>query len=285
LAGQFPPRKLEKLSIESNKEMSTSSTQPSKPLAAIILAAGKGMRMDSDLPKVLHQVAGKPMVQWVIDAVNETGADRVILVIGHGAQLVKETISGETQGVEVEYVLQEPQRGTGHAVLVCKDTLNEFEGNIVILGGDGPLLRSSTIRAMINRQGSTDATATLATSTIPDPSGYGRIVRDEQDRFEAIVEQKNATPEQLEIQEVYPSYAIVESNALWECLDDLQPNALTNEYYFTEVPRMLLDKGLSVEVINSVAPEDILSINTPQQLAEVETVLLARLQNEMEPIV
>ena len=265
--------------------MSTSSTQPSKPLAAIILAAGKGMRMDSDLPKVLHQVAGKPMVQWVIDAVNETGADRVILVIGHGAQLVKETISGETQGVEVEYVLQEPQRGTGHAVLVCKDTLNEFEGNIVILGGDGPLLRSSTIRAMINRQGSTDATATLATSTIPDPSGYGRIVRDEQNRFEAIVEQKNATPEQLEIQEVYPSYAIVESNALWECLDDLQPNALTNEYYFTEVPRMLLDKGLSVEVINSVAPEDILSINTPQQLAEVETVLLTRLQNEMEPIV
>lgn len=281
--------------------MSTSSTQPNKPLAAIILAAGKGTRMDSDLPKVLHRVAGKPMVQWVIDAVKDAGADRVILVIGHGAQLVKETISAETPGetsgetpgetsgeitgVGIEFVLQEPQRGTGHAVQVCKEILSDFEGNIVILGGDGPLLRSSTILAMVNLQGSTDAIATLATSTIPDPTGYGRIVRDEQNRFAAIVEQKNATQEQLDIHEVYPSYAVIESNALWECLDNLQPNALTNEYYFTEVPEMLLSRGLSVEVINSVAPEDILSINSPQQLAVVETVLLARLQNEMEPTV
>lgn len=259
--------------------MNESSAQPNKPLAAIILAAGKGTRMDSDLPKVLHEVAGKPMVQWVVDAVRSAGADRVVLVVGHGADQVKDAIPG------VEYVLQEPQLGTGHAVLMCKETLANFEGNIVVLGGDGPLLRPSTIDEMIEVQENEHATATLATSTIPDPTGYGRIVRDHENKFEAIVEQKNATPQQLEIHEVYPSYAVFESCALWKTLDELQPNALTNEYYFTEVPQMLMHQGLKVELINSVAPEDILSINTPEQRSDVENVLLARLQNEMEPTV
>jgi bifunctional N-acetylglucosamine-1-phosphate-uridyltransferase/glucosamine-1-phosphate-acetyltransferase GlmU-like protein len=138
---------------------------------------------------------------------------------------------------------------------------------------------------MIALQESSAAAATLATSTIPDPTGYGRIVRDENDRFSEIIEHKNATPEQLEIHEVYPSYAVFKSNTLWECLDDLQPNALTNEYYLTEIPQMLLDRNKTVEIVNAVAPEDILSINTPQQLADVEHVLLNRLQNKMEPTV
>jgi len=170
-------------------------------------------------------------------------------------------------------------------VLMCKETLANFEGNIVVLGGDGPLLRPSTIDEMVEVQENEHATATLATSTIPDPAGYGRIVRDHENKFEAIVEQKNATPQQLEIHEVYPSYAVFESCALWKTLDELQPNALTNEYYFTEVPQMLMHQGLKVELINSVAPEDILSINTPEQRSDVENVLLARLQNEMEPTV
>ncbi|MBC8309158.1 MAG: NTP transferase domain-containing protein [Phycisphaerales bacterium] len=259
--------------------MTDTSTQSKKPLAAIILAAGKGTRMNSDLPKVLHEVAGKPMVQWVVDAVKEAGADRVILVIGHGAEIVQDQIQG------CEYVIQEPQLGTGHAVLVCKETLTDFDGNIIILGGDGPLLRASTIHDMIALQETSTAAATLATSTIPDPTGYGRIIRDENDRFAEIIEHKNATPEQLEIHEVYPSYAVFKSKTLWECLDDLQPNALTNEYYLTEVPQMLLDRNEPVEIVNAVAPEDILSINTPKQLADVEHVLLNRLQNKMEPTV
>jgi bifunctional UDP-N-acetylglucosamine pyrophosphorylase/glucosamine-1-phosphate N-acetyltransferase len=259
--------------------MTETSVQPSPPLAAIILAAGKGTRMKSDLPKVLHEVAGKPMVQWVIDAAKSAGASRVILVIGHGAELVKDTIS------KVEFVLQEPQLGTGHAVLMCKDALADFEGNIIVLGGDGPLLRPSTIHDMLNVQETTQASATLATSTIPDPTGYGRVIRDKENRFLEIIEQKNATPQQLNIHEVYPSYAVFKSNDLWTCLDALQPNDITNEYYFTDVPQMLLEKGCTVEVINTVAPEDILSINTPEQLSEVETVLLERLQNKMEPTV
>jgi bifunctional UDP-N-acetylglucosamine pyrophosphorylase/glucosamine-1-phosphate N-acetyltransferase len=252
------------------------SEQSNKPLAAVILAAGKGTRMDSDLPKVVHEVAGKPMVQWVVEAVREAGADRVILVVGHGADIVKNKVQS------CEYVVQEPQLGTGHAVLVCKETLAGFDGNILTLGGDGPLLRASTVHEMIEIQNNTSAAATLATSIIPDPTGYGRIVRDSNNIFEAIIEHKNATPEQLEIHEVYPSYAVFNAVKLWECLDSLEPNPLTNEYYLTEVPRMLQEQGETVEVVNAVDPQDILSINTPEQLQEVESILLARINTEME---
>lgn len=258
--------------------MNDNSQQPNvRPLAAIILAAGKGTRMGSDLPKVIHPVAGKPTVQWVIDAVNEAGADRVILVVGHGADIVRREIPG------CEYVMQEPQQGTGHAVKVCKEALADFDGNILVLGGDGPLLRPSTIHDMLELHHAKNAAATLATSTIPDPTGYGRILRDEDDKFAAIIEHKNATPEQLNIHEVYPSYAVFDSSSLWECLDTLKPNPLTNEYYLTEIPQMLIDRDKQVEVVNAVAPQDILSINTPEQLAEVEAVLLARLRREVEP--
>ncbi len=255
----------------------SASEQSCKPLAAIILAAGKGTRMDSDLPKVVHEVAGKPMVQWVVDTVREAGADRVILVVGHGSEIVKDKVRG------CEYVLQEPQLGTGHAVIVCKEALADFNGNILILGGDGPLLRTSTVHDMIKLQQKSNASATLATSVIPDPTGYGRIVRDSNNKFKAIIEHKNATPEQLNLHEVYPSYAVFDATKLWECLDTLEPNPLTNEYYLTEVPRMLKELGEEVEVINAVAPEDILSINTPDQLQEVESILLARINKEMEP--
>jgi UDP-N-acetylglucosamine diphosphorylase/glucosamine-1-phosphate N-acetyltransferase len=258
--------------------MNDSRQQPiDRPLAAIILAAGKGTRMDSDLPKVIHPVAGKPTVQWVVDAVNEAGADRVILVVGHGAEIVQREIPG------CEYVIQEPQHGTGHAVQVCKETLADFDGDILVLGGDGPLLRSSTIHEMLQLHHAENASATLATSIIPDPTGYGRILRDENDNFAAIIEHKNATPEQLEIHEVYPSYAVFDSSDLWECLAQLEPNPLTNEYYLTEIPQMLIDHDKQVEVVNAVAPQDILSINTPEQLAEVEAVLLERLRKEVEP--
>mgnify|MGYP002525937855 FL=1 len=246
------------------------------PIAAVILAAGKGTRMDSDLPKVLHPVAHKPMVQWVVDAVTAAGVERTILVVGHGAEEVKSKIP------HCEFVLQEPQLGTGHAVDVCRHLLRDFEGDILVLGGDGPLIRSETITEMIDKQKETSASATLATSTIPDPTGYGRIIRDENDRFLAIVEHKNATPEQLEIHEVYPSYAIFNAASLWSCLENLEKNPVSNEYYLTEIPAMMLARGEKVEIVNAVPPEDILSINTPEQLAEVEAMLQTRLDATVE---
>ena len=254
----------------------TNETNNQRPLAAIILAAGKGTRMNSDLPKVLHLIAKKPMVQWVVDAVNEAGVERTILVVGHGAEEVKNNVPN------CEFVIQEPQLGTGHAVDVCREVLADFDGDILVLGGDGPLIRAETIAQMAEMQKETSASATLATSTIPDPTGYGRIVRDENNRFLAIVEHKNATPEQLKIHEVYPSYAIFNAASLWSCLDTLEKNPVSNEYYLTELPAMMLKRGEKVEIVNAVPPEDILSINTPEQLAEVEAMLLLRLDASVE---
>jgi bifunctional UDP-N-acetylglucosamine pyrophosphorylase/glucosamine-1-phosphate N-acetyltransferase len=254
----------------------TTITNNQTPLAAIILAAGKGTRMGTDLPKILHLVAHKPMVQWVVDAVTEAGVSRTVLVVGHGADQVKAQIPN------CEFVLQEPQLGTGHAVDVCRETLADFDGDILILGGDGPLIRAETITQMVNKQKETNASATLATSTIPDPTGYGRIVRDTNDRFISIVEHKNATQQQIDIHEVYPSYAIFKAASLWSCLENLERNPVSNEYYLTEVPAMMLARGEKVEIVNAVPPEDILSINTPEQLAEVEALLHARLDKTLE---
>ena len=248
----------------------------STPLAAVILAAGKGTRMNSEMPKVLHKVAGKPMVQWVVDAAISAGVSRTILVVGHGAEEVKAQIP------DCEFVLQEPQLGTGHAVDVCRNLLAGFEGDILVLGGDGPLIRAETIVQMANVQHKSNASATLATSTIPNPTGYGRIVRDADNRFLEVVEHKNATPQQLAIQEIYPSYAIFNATSLFSCLDELEKNPVSNEYYLTEIPAMMLARGEQVELLNAVPPEDILSINTHEQLAEVEAMLLARQERTVE---
>ena len=128
-----------------------------KPLVAVILAAGKGTRMQSELPKVLHPVNGKPMLQWVVDAVRTANADRIILVIGHGSEEVRMNF------LDCEYAIQEPQLGTGHAVMCCEELLQNFGGDILVLGGDGPLLQPSTITAMMEIHRTSNASATLAT--------------------------------------------------------------------------------------------------------------------------
>jgi bifunctional UDP-N-acetylglucosamine pyrophosphorylase/glucosamine-1-phosphate N-acetyltransferase len=254
----------------------TDATTSSRPLAAVILAAGKGERMNSDLPKVVHDVAGRPIVWWVVHAVHRAGAERIILVIGHGANLVRAIFAGDN--VEVEFVVQDQQFGTGHAALCAEPVLPDFDGDVLVLAGDGPLIRPKTIDAMRTRHVETSAAATLATSIIDDPTGYGRVVRDADGRFQAIVEHKNATDEQRAIREVYPSYACFRAEVLFDCLRRLSPNELTGEYYVTDVPAMLRDDGERVEVVDAVPPEDVLSINTPEQLAEVDGILRSRLE-------
>jgi bifunctional UDP-N-acetylglucosamine pyrophosphorylase/glucosamine-1-phosphate N-acetyltransferase len=248
----------------------------SRPLAAIILAAGKGTRMNSDLPKVVHRVADRPMVWWVVEAVRRAGAERIVLVIGHGADAVRAIFEGDD--ADVEYVVQEEQLGTGHATNCCRGVLGAFEGDVLVLAGDGPLIRTGTIETMRRRHVETGAAATLATSRIPDPTGYGRIVRDAEGAFEAIVEHKNATPAQLAINEIYPSYACFDARQLFETLDRLEPNELTGEYYVTDVPIILRAGGKRVELVDAVDPEDVLSINTLEQLAEVDEILTTRME-------
>jgi bifunctional UDP-N-acetylglucosamine pyrophosphorylase/glucosamine-1-phosphate N-acetyltransferase len=251
------------------------SSPTTRPLAAIVLAAGKGNRMNSDLPKVAHRVADEPMVHWVVRACREAGANPIVLVIGHGADEVREIFAGDDS--DIAYANQDEQLGTGHATMCAKSALANFDGDVLVLAGDGPLIRAQTIRLMHRRHVETSAAATIATSVIPDATGYGRIVRDAHGAFVAIVEHRNCTDAQLGVREIYPSYACFDAKLLFEMLGHLKPNESVGEYYLTDVFSMLKDRGYRVEVIDAVPPEDVLSINTPQQLAEVDAILRLRL--------
>ena len=250
-----------------------------KSISAVILAAGKGTRMKSDLPKVVHPVGGRPMLCAVVDACLASGVTRVVAVVGYKQEKVREALA--SYGSKVEYVVQEEQLGTGHAVQCAASAFarqsSEDGHEVLVLCGDGPLIRPATIKKMFERQRATAGTAaTLATAVIDDPQGYGRIARDAQGRFQAIVEQKNATPEQLKIKEVNPSYYLYDAKRLFEALRDVKRNGLTGEYYLTDTLELLLKNGKRVEVIEAVPPEDILSINTLEDLAKVDSIYRSR---------
>lgn len=252
----------------------------SKPIAAIILAAGKGTRMKSELPKVVHETCGAPMVCWVAKACLDAGASRVVVVVGHMQELVREAMERIDSGdATIEFAIQDEQLGTGHAVRCAQPLLDGFDGNIVVLCGDGPLIRAETVAQLVDEHEQTNAASTLATATVEDPTGYGRIVRDASGAFVGIVEQKNATDEQLAINEINPSYYCFDAKMLWEGLDKVTRNELTGEYYLTDVPSLLLGSGERVGALAAVPAEDALSVNTPEHLAQTDTILRQRLAN------
>jgi bifunctional UDP-N-acetylglucosamine pyrophosphorylase/glucosamine-1-phosphate N-acetyltransferase len=246
----------------------------SRSFAAVILAAGRGTRMKGDLPKVAHEVAGRPMIRWVVDACRRAGARPIVLVVGHGADLVRSIFAND--GGDLAWATQEKQLGTGHAAACAREALRGFGGDVVVLAGDGPLIRASTIARLLAHHRRHRAAATLATSTIEDPTGYGRIVRDAQGRFQAIVEHASATEAQRAIREVYPSYACFDAAALFPALAKLSADAASGEYRITDAFTAFLREGRRVEVFDGLPPEEVLSINTPAQLEEVSTILSAR---------
>jgi bifunctional UDP-N-acetylglucosamine pyrophosphorylase / glucosamine-1-phosphate N-acetyltransferase len=250
----------------------------SKSPLAIILAAGQGTRMKSDLPKVVHAVGGRAMVCTVVDACREAGCARIIVVVGYKQELVRAALTG----YDVGFAVQSEQLGTGHAVRCCEAVLGadrqDPQLDTFVLCGDGPLIRAETLGTMLAHHRAAGAVATLATSLLDDPSGYGRIVRDARGRFLAIVEQKNASSDQLKIREINPSYYCFRTKDLFDALEEVQRNPLSGEYYVTDVPSILMAKGARVEVLTAVPPEDVLSINTPEDLEKVDSIYRARRQ-------
>lgn len=259
-----------------------SSTAPSASssfdsTAAVILAAGKGTRMNSDLPKVMHTAFGKPLVEWVVDAVSAVGIKRIILVVGHQEEIIRAHFQGRSN---IEFVRQSPQLGTGHAVDQARPLLLNVDraSELLVLCGDGPLITPATIATLLNAHRTANAAATLATSVIPDAAGYGRISRDSKGEFSAIVEQKDCTPAQLMNREINPSYYCFELGALLDTLAQVDNRNAAGEYYITDVFHILKKAGRTVHVVDAVPPEEVLSVNTPEQLAEVSNLL--RLKTE-----
>jgi len=245
-------------------------------LSAVILAAGQGTRMKSDLPKVAHVVAGKPMVWWVARACVDAGCERVIVVVGYKQEIVRAIFRDDPLPVEVEFVEQGEQLGTGHAVVSAKAALSgeaKDDGNeVLVLAGDGPLITAETLKGLRDAHRDSCAVASMATARIDDPTGYGRIIRDASGRFIKIVEQKNATDAQREINEINPSYYCFDVSHLFRVLETVERNELTGEYYITDVPKLLKDEGHTVTVVDAVPADDVHSVNNPEQLALVDAI-------------
>lgn len=246
---------------------------------AIILAAGRGTRMPGDLPKVVHPVAGEPMVRWVVRACHEAGVERCVLVVGYKQQLVRDAVA-DLPGIA--FVEQREQLGTGHAARMAAPRFAGEPCDVFVLTGDGPLIRAATLDRLLATHRRRGAAATLATAVLDNPAGYGRIIRDAAGHFQGIVEQKDATPQQLALAEVNPSYYCFRSDLLFDALARVSNANAQGEYYLTDVPALLLREGHTVAVEAAVPPEDVLSINTPQQLAEVDALLRARLGQTTE---
>ena len=241
-------------------------------LTAVILAAGKGTRMKSKLPKVLHKVGGHPMLEHVMDAAEAAGCRDNVVVIGHGAELVRELV-----GSRARIALQAEQLGTGHAVLQAADTLQDFTGTVMILCGDTPLLEAEELKKFYAEHVKSGAAATVMSAMMEDPFGYGRILRDANGDVAGIVEQKDASEEQKLIKEINTGNYCVEAPLLFEVLRTLGNNNAQGEYYLTDVLAKLRAMGKKVGGVITADSEMIMGVNSRRQLAEAESVMRRRI--------
>jgi bifunctional UDP-N-acetylglucosamine pyrophosphorylase/glucosamine-1-phosphate N-acetyltransferase len=236
--------------------------------AALVLAAGQGTRMGSDLAKVLHPMAGQPLLAHVLAALDRLGVGRTLVVIGHQADRVRATFAA----ADVEWVLQPEQRGTGHAVLMAGPALEEFEGTLLVVCGDTPLLRASTLETLLARHRESGAAVTVLSARVPDPQGYGRIVRDGDGRVTGIVEEREATDEQRRIDEINSGTYAFEYADLIRVLGRLTSRNTQGEYYLTDTVRLLLEEGRIAEAWCGPDHRELLGINTVAQLEEAERI-------------
>ncbi|HEX5443027.1 MAG TPA: NTP transferase domain-containing protein [Pirellulales bacterium] len=244
---------------------------------AIVLAAGKGTRMKSELPKVLIPVCGRPMIDFVLDALEVAGIDETLVVVGYRADLVRQTLAGRSN---VRFADQTEQLGTGHAVMMCREALAGHQGPVLIVTGDSPLAQPDSLARLLDEFDRRRPACLLGTAHKDNPHGLGRIVRDAAGQFEQIVEEKDATDQQRRITEVNMSCYVFAGSDLLFALDHIRPANAQSEYYLTDCPGVLKAAGRPVEALPVLKPIEALSINTHEELAAVEAVLKTQRANE-----
>jgi bifunctional UDP-N-acetylglucosamine pyrophosphorylase/glucosamine-1-phosphate N-acetyltransferase len=247
-------------------------TQTRLPLAAIVLAAGKGTRMKSQTAKVLHEIAGRPLAYFPVKRALEMGASPVVVVVGHQAEAVEAAVAAALPGAPVRFAVQREQLGTAHAVLAAKDALRGHDGPVVILSGDTPLLATETLEAVVRARGS--AALSLASMRLATPSGYGRIVRDPRGKPARVVEEKDATDAERAIDEVNAGLYCADAAFLWDALSRVGAQNAQREFYLTDLVAMAA-RGAGAEVV-PVPPEEASGVNDREQLARVGKVLVRR---------
>jgi bifunctional UDP-N-acetylglucosamine pyrophosphorylase/glucosamine-1-phosphate N-acetyltransferase len=247
-------------------------------LATVILAAGEGKRMKSDLVKILHPVCGRPMVTYVIKAARAVGSDRIILVVGHQWERVVDALQQE----RVEFVVQEERLGTAHALLQTKQALVDFRGELLVLCGDTPLLSGATVSQLLERHRASGATASVLTAILENPFGYGRILRDPENMLDTIVEEKDATDEQRAFKEVNSGAYCFRAPLVFDILDKIGQDNRQGEFYLTDAIAVLRDQGLPVAAVVAQDAQEALGVNSREQLLEAERTMACRLSAKIE---
>jgi len=243
-------------------------------IRAIVLAAGQGTRMNSSLPKVLHPILGKPLVWYCLEAARQATGTKPVVVVGHGAEKVHEAI-----GDAAEFVLQEEQLGTGHAVQQAEALLKGQSDFVVVTYGDMPALKTATLQQMIQTQVNHQGPMTMLTVVVDDPRGFGRVVRDQAGGVRAIVEETQATPEEMQIRELNAGVYCFNVDWLWQALPRI-PLSLKGEYYLTDLARLAVADGLSIQAVRAADQDETIGINTRVHLAEAAVILRSRINQD-----
>lgn len=237
--------------------------------AAVVLSAGLGKRMESDLPKVLHKLDGKYIIDYVIENVKNAGVRNIVLVIGHKCELMQKALADR----EVKFAIQQPQLGTGHAVQIALPVLGDFTGNLLVLCGDMPLVSAKTITELLKMRQKLDAAVVVLTVRFDKPGSYGRIVRDREGFLQAIVEYRDADKNIRLINEVNTGAYCFSYKELVPVLRALKPENIQAEYYITDTIALLKKRGLKVVALTSDDPNEGLGINSKEELTRMETII------------
>jgi bifunctional UDP-N-acetylglucosamine pyrophosphorylase/glucosamine-1-phosphate N-acetyltransferase len=246
-----------------------------KNFSVVILASGAGTRMKSSLPKVMHKLSGKPLVKWVIDSVSVLKPDDIIVVLGHGAGVVEEYLS--ESGIKIVY--QNEQLGSGHALMQAEKVLKSYEGNILVVSADVPLVKSSTLLSLVSNNRKTGASVTVLATEVKNPFGYGRIVKNV--RFlEKIVEEKDATPAEKRIKEINSGIYCFDKN-LWKALSKIKSDNAEKEYYITDTVAILKESGKKVSLVMVKDNYEVRGINNREELSRAESILKDRKIKEL----
>jgi len=239
-------------------------------IATIILAAGKGKRMDSNIPKVLHKLKGVSLIERVIETSHQLNSSKIIAVIGHQKEIVRESL---LQYKDIEFAIQEEQKGTAHAVKMCFKNLEEFSGDVLILSGDVPLISLKTLKKLIEIKNKVGAKASVLTAAMTNPYGYGRIIRNSEGFLNKITEHKDCNNKELLINEINAGIYIIEKRFLFEYIPKIGNQNSQSEYYLPDLINLMILDSFPVSVYKTDNITEISGVNSKEQLNELEEYL------------